>query len=204
MAPCDVCPTTIAARTRTGSTRACWAWHGASARRTAAAIWTAASRVSNGRFGARWRSRLGSSPGIVLDELIGSSAGFTCRCLLVATDAAARKFLFKLNTAEDAPTILRFVTNYLAVEPTAQVAVVGNAGGIDFMLKDALDANGKPYADQLAALTGRGVAFEVCNNTLKARNLTAAAVSPLAAVVPGAVNEIIRLQTKEGYAHFRN
>ena len=72
------------------------------------------------------------------------------------------------------------------------------------MLKDALDANGKPYADQLAALTGRGVAFEVCNNTLKARNLTAAAVSPLAAVVPGAVNEIIRLQTKEGYAHFRN
>ena len=68
---------------------------------------------------------MGSSPGIVLDELIGSSAGFTCRCLLVATDAAARKVLFKLNTAEDAPTILRFVTNYLAVEPTAQVAVVG-------------------------------------------------------------------------------
>ena len=72
------------------------------------------------------------------------------------------------------------------------------------MLKDALDANGKPYADQLAALTGRGVAFEVCNNTLKARNLTAAAVSPLATVVPGAVNEIIRLQTKEGYAYFQN
>jgi intracellular sulfur oxidation DsrE/DsrF family protein len=122
----------------------------------------------------------------------------------VVTEAAAPKVLFKLNTAEDAPTILRFVTNYLAVEPTAQVAVVGYAGGIDFMLKDARDANGKPYADQLAALTARGVAFKVCNNTLKSRNLTAAAVSPLATVVPGAVNEIIRLQTKEGYAYFQN
>ena len=118
--------------------------------------------------------------------------------------AAAPKVVFQLNKAEDAPTILRFVTNYLAVEPNAQVAVVGYAGGIDFMLKDARDPNGKPYADQLAALTDRGVAFKVCNNTLKARNLTSAAVSPPATVVPGAVNEIIRLQTREGYAYFQN
>jgi len=117
---------------------------------------------------------------------------------------AVPKVVFKLNTAEDAPTILRFVTNYLAVEPSAHVAVVGYAGGIDFMLEGARDANGKLYADQLAALADRGVAFKVCNNTLKARNLTASAVSPLASVVPGAVNEIIRLQTKEGYAYFQN
>jgi hypothetical protein len=68
---------------------------------------------------------LGSSPGIGLHELIGSSVGFTCRCLIAATDAAARKVPFKRNTAEDALTILRFVTNYLAVEPTAQMAAVG-------------------------------------------------------------------------------
>jgi len=121
-----------------------------------------------------------------------------------AVAAGGPRVVFQLNKAEDAPTILRFVTNYLAVEPTAQVAVVGYAGGIDFMLKDARDPNGKPYADQLAALTDRGVAFKVCNNTLKARNLTSAAVSPPATVVPGAVNEIIRLQTREGYAYFQN
>jgi hypothetical protein len=118
--------------------------------------------------------------------------------------ATGPRVVFQLNKAEDAPTILRFVTNYLAVEPNAHVAVVGYAGGIDFMLKDARDPNGKPYADQLAALTERGVAFKVCNNTLRARNLTAAAVSPPATVVPGAVNEIIRLQTREGYAYFQN
>jgi intracellular sulfur oxidation DsrE/DsrF family protein len=122
----------------------------------------------------------------------------------ISTGAAAPRVLFKLNSADDAPTILRFVTNYIAVEPTAEVAVVGYAGGIDFMLKDAKDPNGKPYSEQLAALADRGVAFKVCNNTLKARNLTASAVSPLASVVPGAVNEIIRLQTKEGYAYFQN
>jgi uncharacterized protein len=117
---------------------------------------------------------------------------------------SAPKVLFQLNTADDAPTILRFVTNYLAVEPTAHVAVVGYADGIDFMLKDAKDANGKPYADQMAALAARGVEFKVCNNTLRARRLTAEAVGAPAVVVPGAVNEIIRLQTKEGYAYFRN
>jgi intracellular sulfur oxidation DsrE/DsrF family protein len=118
--------------------------------------------------------------------------------------AAVPKVVFQLNKAEDAPAILRFVTNYLAVEPTAQVAVVGYAGGIDFMLRDARDTSGKPYADQVAALAARGVAFKACNNTLKARNLTAEVVSPPATVVPGAVNEIIRLQTREGYAYFQN
>jgi intracellular sulfur oxidation DsrE/DsrF family protein len=117
---------------------------------------------------------------------------------------ALPKVVFQINKTEDAPTILRFVTNYLAVEPTAQVAVVGYSGGIDFMLRDARDPSGKPYADQIAALAARGVAFKVCNNTLKARGLTAAAVNPPATVVPGAVNEIIRLQTREGYAYFQN
>jgi intracellular sulfur oxidation DsrE/DsrF family protein len=116
----------------------------------------------------------------------------------------APKVIFQLSTADDATTILRFVTNYLAVEPTARVAVVGYADGIDFMLRDAKDANGKPYADQMATLAERGVEFKVCNNTLRARRLTAEAVGAPAVVVPGAVNEIIRLQTKEGYAYFRN
>ena len=121
-----------------------------------------------------------------------------------AVPTGSPKVIFQLNTADDAPTILRFVTNYLAVEPTARVAVVGYAGGIDFMLKDAKDANGKPYAEQMAALAARGVEFKVCNNTLRARKLTVEAVGAPAVVVPGAVNEIIRLQTKEGYAYFRN
>jgi len=130
----------------------------------------------------------------------------------VATSASATmisptfvpKVVFQINVAEDAPTILRFVTNYLLAEPTAKVAVVGYGQGIDFMLKDAKDPKGVLYAPQLAMLKTKGVAFKVCNNTLKSRNLTSDVVSNEAIVVPSAVNEILRLQTREGYAYFQN
>jgi uncharacterized protein len=122
----------------------------------------------------------------------------------IPSTAVHPKVVFQINQAADASTILRFVTNYLIAEPAAEVAVVGYGEGVNFMLKGAADAAGKPYADQLQVLVGKGVHFKVCNNTLKARSLTSDAVTPSATVVPGAVNEIIRLQTKEGYAYFRH
>lgn len=114
------------------------------------------------------------------------------------------KVVFQINQADDAPFILRFVTNYRIAEPDSVVAVVGYGGGVDFMLKGAMDAAGKPYADQVKVLSDKGVVFKVCNNTLKARGLGPDAVAPAVTVVPGAVNEIIRLQTREGYAYFRH
>jgi uncharacterized protein len=122
--------------------------------------------------------------------------------LLAAT--VVPRVVFQINQAADAPNILRYVANYLNAEPAAEVAVVGYAGGIDFMLKGARDAAGKPYADQLKALADRGVHFEACGNTLKTLKLAADAVVAQATVVPSAVNEIIRLQTREGYAYFRH
>ena len=124
--------------------------------------------------------------------------------LPVAASGDGPKVVFQINDKESAPTVLRFVTNYLISEPTAQIAVVGYGPGIDFMLIDAKDPNGKPYEAQLVALADRGVAFKVCNNTLKARSLTPAVVGAQATVVPSAVNEIIRLQTREGYAYFQH
>jgi len=125
-------------------------------------------------------------------------------CVNKATEAAQPKVVFQINKAEDAPLILRFVANYLKVEPEAQVVVVGYATGIDFMLKSATDADGKPYAIQVNRLLDRGVAFKVCNNTLSARNATPDVVLAGVSVVPSAVNEIVRLQTQEGYSYFRN
>lgn len=116
----------------------------------------------------------------------------------------APKVVFQINDAANASTVLRFVTNYLVAEPSARVTVVGYQSGIDFMLADAKDARGDPWAIKLEALAGQGVAFNACNNTLKSRNLTAEAVAKEATVVPSAVNEIIRLQTREGYAYFQH
>ena len=125
-------------------------------------------------------------------------------CVNKGAEAAKPKVVFQINKAEDAPLILRFVTNYLKVEPEAQVAVVGYASGIDFMLKNATDGDGKPYAIQVNRLLDRGVAFKVCNNTLSARDATPEVVLAGVSVVPSAVNEIVRLQTQEGYSYFRN
>ena len=112
--------------------------------------------------------------------------------------------VFQINDEANASTVLRFVTNYLVTEPTAKIAVVGYSSGIDFMLTNAKDARGNAYELQLQALAERGVEFKVCNNTLKSRNLTSEAVGKQATVVPSAVNEIIRLQTREGYAYFQH
>jgi intracellular sulfur oxidation DsrE/DsrF family protein len=114
------------------------------------------------------------------------------------------KVVFQINDAANASAVLRFVTNYLVSEPTAQITVVGYMTGIDFMLADAKDARDNPYELQLQALAERGVQFKVCNNTLKSRNLEATVVAKQASVVPSAVNEIIRLQTREGYAYFHH
>lgn len=125
-------------------------------------------------------------------------------CVSKDDQGSSPKVVFQINRADDAPAILRFVTNYLKSEPDAEVTVVSYSSGIDFLLKDANDSEGKRYAMQVNRLIDMGVAFKICNNTLKARNVTADVVLANVGVVPSAVTEIIRLQTKEGYSYFRH
>ena len=125
-------------------------------------------------------------------------------CTSKEAQAPKPKVVFQVNRAEDAPLILRFVTNYLKSEPEAEVTVVGYASGIDFMLKDAKDSDGKAYAVQVNRLLDMGVMFKVCNNTLKARSASPDVVLASVGIVPSAVNEIVRLQTQEGYSYFRH
>lgn len=112
------------------------------------------------------------------------------------------KSVFQVSNLDDAELVLRVVGNYLVAEPTVEVHVVGYATGIDFMLPAVPDERARRFAEQMRRLADRGVRFKVCNNTLKARNLTAAAVDPVATVVPSAVIEILRLQTHEKFAYF--
>ena len=125
-------------------------------------------------------------------------------CQPVKIKALIGATLHVAQNAADAPLILRFVTNYVKSEPEAEVTVVGYASGIDFMLKDAKDSDGKAYAAQVNRLLDMGVMFKVCNNTLKARNASPDVVLASVGIVPSAVNEIVRLQTQDGYSYFRH
>lgn len=104
---------------------------------------------------------------------------------------------------ERAPQVIRNIRNHLSVDPKAKIVVVSHAAGINFLLKDAKDPNGNPYEVAVQDLTSQGVEFRVCEITLKARNLTHAALIDDVKYVPSGVVEVSRLQAQEGYVYLK-
>jgi intracellular sulfur oxidation DsrE/DsrF family protein len=52
-------------------------------------------------------------------------------------------------------------------------------------------------------LSGKGVQFRVCNNTLVTRNVDPSKVVMEAKIVPSGVAEVARLQAKEGFVYLK-
>ena len=98
---------------------------------------------------------------------------------------------------------LRNIGNHLEVNPKAKIVVVSHARGVDFMMKDAKDANGAKYEDLVEQLVQRGVQFDVCEITLRNRKLTKDQFIADVTYVPSGVAEITRLQQHEGYAYLK-
>ncbi|HEY8100734.1 MAG TPA: DsrE family protein [Burkholderiaceae bacterium] len=95
------------------------------------------------------------------------------------------------------------IRNELRLEPNTHITVVALGDGIQFLLKEAKERNGKPFDAAVAALAEQGVEFRICNNTLTAHNVPVTDVLPQAKIVPAGVVEIMRLQAREGYVYFR-
>ena len=96
---------------------------------------------------------------------------------------------------------LRNVRNHLDTDPAAKVTVVTHALGVDFLMEGAKHANGS-YAPLVSALTGRGVKFEVCEITLKNRDLKKEQFIQEADFTPSGVVRLTKLQ-KQGYAYVK-
>ncbi|GAB6049978.1 hypothetical protein JCM16106_08220 [Hydrogenophilus islandicus] len=108
------------------------------------------------------------------------------------------------NGVEEAARGLNNIRNHLDADPTAKIVVVANGKeGVQFLLEDAVDHNGKPFAERISALASRGVEFRVCNNTLTAFKIPKEKLAMEAKIVPSGVAEVGRLQAKEGYAYIR-
>lgn len=121
----------------------------------------------------------------------------------MAANAAEEKVVYHVNDAANARAAMNNVNNHLNASPDAKIVVVTHGKGIDFLLNDAKDDKGNAYDAQIAGLTAKGVKFNVCNNTLKARKLDASAVNPDATIVPSGVAEIGKLQAQEGYVYLK-
>ena len=97
---------------------------------------------------------------------------------------------------------LRNIRNHLDTEPTTKITVVTHALGVDFLLEGAKDVNGSAFAGPVAALVARGVSFEVCEITLKNRNLKKEQFIQEASFTPSGVVRIAKMQ-KEGASYIK-
>ncbi|MBL8314219.1 MAG: DsrE family protein [Rubrivivax sp.] len=97
---------------------------------------------------------------------------------------------------------LRNIRNHLDVDPTARITVVTHALGVDFLLEGQKDVNGSPFAGPVSALAARGVKFEICEITLKNRNLKKEQFIQEAEFTPSGVVRIAKLQ-KLGAAYIK-
>ena len=97
---------------------------------------------------------------------------------------------------------LRNIRNHLDVDPGAKITVVTHANGVDFLMEGAKDPSGGAFAGPVAALVARGVKFEICEITLRNRNLKREQFLQEADFTPSGVVRITKLQ-KQGSAYIK-
>ena len=100
---------------------------------------------------------------------------------------------------------LRNIRNHLDVEPNTKITVVTHANGVDFLFADAKDPKNPniDYNALVSALKARGVRFEVCEITLKNRDLKKEQFSLDAEFTPSGVARIGALQFREQFAYIK-
>ena len=124
-------------------------------------------------------------------------------CLAAATGWAQDSVVYHIdNTAAQGLKGLRNVRNHLDVDPATKVTVVTHADGVDVLMEGEKAANGTEYAPLVSALKSRGVAFEVCEITLKNRGLKKEQFIQEATFTPSGVVRIAKLQ-KQGSAYIK-
>jgi intracellular sulfur oxidation DsrE/DsrF family protein len=106
------------------------------------------------------------------------------------------------NVATQGLKGLRNVRNHLDVDPSARITVVTHADGVDFLMEGAKAPNGTEYAPLVSALSARGVKFEICEITLKNRNLKREQFIQEAEFTPSGVVRVAKLQ-KAGAAYIK-
>lgn len=114
------------------------------------------------------------------------------------------KAVYHISTGiETAAFALNNVKNHLDADPKAHIVVVTLGPGIDFMVQDAKDSQGREFSSAVSALATRGVEFRVCGNTLTNRKISPSTLLMEAKVVPSGVAEVAKLQFKEHYAYIK-
>ncbi len=136
-----------------------------------------------------------------------TNACFSIALLSTATLTLAQdKVVYHIDDAATQATKgLRNIRNHLDVAPATQITVVTHANGVDFLMQDAKDKTNPniDYGSLVTALKSRGVKFEVCEITLKNRNLKKDVFSLDADFTPSGVVRIAQLQSRSQHAYIK-
>lgn len=133
-------------------------------------------------------------------------AAFAALWLLALPSFAQDRVVYHIDDAAlQATKALRNIRNHLDVAPDTRVMVVTHANGVDFLMEGARDPKNKDidYAALVSALKARGVKFEVCEITLRNRNLRKDQFIMDAEFTPSGVARIGQLQSRERYAYIK-
>ena len=131
------------------------------------------------------------------------SIGYTS--MAQAQSTGSTKVVYHIDDAEaQGLKGLRNIRNHLDVSPQTSIIVVTHANGVDLLMEGAKDKkNGTEYAPLVGALKSRGVKFEVCEITLKNRDLKKDQFTLDADFTPSGVVRVADLQYKDGFAYIK-
>ena len=133
-------------------------------------------------------------------------AAFAALWLLAATSFAQDKVVYHIDDYElQATKGLRNIRNHLDTMPDTKIVVVTHANGVDFLMDGAKDKKNPniDYPSLVSALKARGVRFEVCEITLRNRNLKKEQFTMDAEFTPSGVARIGQLQARERFAYIK-
>ena len=139
----------------------------------------------------------------ILKKLLATFAGLM---LLCGAALGQDKVVYHIdNAAMQATKGLRNIRNHLDVAPETKIVVVTHAAGIDMLMEGARDKKNPniDYASLVSALKARGVRFEICEITLRTRNIGKDKFIMDADFTPSGVVRIAQLQTREQYAYIK-
>lgn len=131
---------------------------------------------------------------------------FAATVLLCGAALAQDRVVYHIDdAAAQATKGLRNIRNHLDVAPDTKITVVTHANGVDFLMEGAKDAKDPniDYGSLVGALKARGVTFEICEITLRNRNLKKEQFNMDATFTPSGVVRIGRLQSREHFAYIK-
>ena len=119
--------------------------------------------------------------------------------LVSAQKNAKHKVVIQFNDMDSVSQVraVKQIENIRQVWADAVIEIVCLAGGLDL-----LTTKNSKASNQVAELSGKGVTFAACNNTMMMRNIKKEDLLPQAVVIPSAAIEILSKQ-EEGYAYFK-